>query len=66
MMEILGQFEFEEEEVLGSWKSIKKDKSPGPNGIYPTLLRGAREGIVGSLMKIFSSYRLGPRGLEGS
>eukprot|EP00061_Rhincodon_typus_P002191 g16843.t1 len=41
--------------VLGVLKNIKVDKSPGPDGIYPRLLREAREEIAGALTKIFVS-----------
>lgn len=41
------------EVALSLLKSIRSDKSPGPDGIYPTLLRVAREEIVGALTKIF-------------
>eukprot|EP00061_Rhincodon_typus_P003219 g19566.t1 len=43
------------EEVLGILNCIKVDKSPGPDGIYPRLLREAREEIAGALADIFTS-----------
>eukprot|EP00061_Rhincodon_typus_P014586 g41692.t1 len=49
------QFEITKEVVLGLLKSIKVDKSPGPDGIYPRLLTEAREEIAGALTKIFVS-----------
>ena len=39
---------------MGVLKSIKVDKSPGPNGIYPRLLREARVEIAGVLTEIFA------------
>eukprot|EP00061_Rhincodon_typus_P014491 g41533.t1 len=45
-------FEIKNEVVLGLLKSIKVGKSPGPDGIYPRLLRQAREEIVGAFIKI--------------
>eukprot|EP00061_Rhincodon_typus_P010735 g35252.t1 len=47
-----GHFVIKKEVVL---KSIKVVKSPGPDGIYPRLLREAREKIAGALTKIFVS-----------
>jgi len=38
---MLGHFVIQKEMVLGLWRSIKMDKTPGPNGIYPRLLREA-------------------------
>eukprot|EP00061_Rhincodon_typus_P016433 g44648.t1 len=52
---MLGHFEIEKEVVLGLFKSIKVDKSPGPNGIYPRFLRETRGEIAGALTKIFVS-----------
>eukprot|EP00061_Rhincodon_typus_P003667 g20667.t1 len=43
------------EEFLGILNCIKVDKSPGPDGMYPRLLREAREEIVGALTDIFTS-----------
>eukprot|EP00061_Rhincodon_typus_P006066 g26304.t1 len=43
------------EVVLSFLKSIKVDKSPGPNGIYPNLWREAREEIAGALTIVFVS-----------
>eukprot|EP00061_Rhincodon_typus_P011646 g36826.t1 len=51
----LWHFEIKKEVVLGLLKSIKVDKSPGSNGIYPRLLSKARGEIVGALTKIFVS-----------
>jgi len=42
-------------EVLGVLKSIKVGKSPGPDGIYLTILREASEKIAGALTEIFVS-----------
>ena len=36
-------------------RNIKIDKSPGPDGIYPRILREAREDIAGALREIFVS-----------
>eukprot|EP00061_Rhincodon_typus_P011861 g37197.t1 len=47
--------EIKREEVLGALKNINVDKSPGPNGIYPRILREAREEIARALRKIFIS-----------
>ena len=50
-------------------RNIKVDKSPGPDGIYPRILKEAREEIVGALREIFVSSlaTLGrPRRLENS
>eukprot|EP00061_Rhincodon_typus_P015144 g42662.t1 len=52
---MLWRFEIKKEVTLGLLKSIKVDKSPGPNGIYPRLIREAREEIAGALTKIFIS-----------
>lgn len=42
-------------EVLGLLKNIKASYSPGPDGIYPRLLREAREEMGGVLTEIFVS-----------
>eukprot|EP00061_Rhincodon_typus_P007860 g29967.t1 len=52
---MLGHFEIKKVMVLDLLKSIKVDKSPGPEGIYPRLLSEAREEIAGALTKIFVS-----------
>eukprot|EP00061_Rhincodon_typus_P008823 g31774.t1 len=52
---MLKHFQIKKEVVSGLLKSIKADKSPGPDGIYPRLLREAREEIAGFLTKIFVS-----------
>eukprot|EP00061_Rhincodon_typus_P017475 g46182.t1 len=52
---LLGHFEIKKEVVLGLLQSNKVDKSPGPDGIYPRLLRGTKEEIAGALTKIFVS-----------
>eukprot|EP00061_Rhincodon_typus_P012594 g38433.t1 len=52
---MLGHFEIKKEVLLDLLKSIKVNKSPGPNIIYAKLLRGVREEIAGSLTKIFVS-----------
>eukprot|EP00061_Rhincodon_typus_P005804 g25759.t1 len=49
---MLRHFEIKEEEVLGLLRKIKVDKSPEPDGIYPRLLREAKEEIAGALTKI--------------
>eukprot|EP00061_Rhincodon_typus_P013145 g39329.t1 len=61
-----GQFEIKKEVVLHLLKSIKVDKFLGPNGIYLSLLREAKEEIAGVLTHdvcIFASYWRGPEGL---
>eukprot|EP00061_Rhincodon_typus_P012281 g37913.t1 len=52
---MLRHFEIRKEVELSLLKSIKVDKSPEPDGIYPRLLREAREEIDGALTKIFVS-----------
>ena len=42
-------------EVMGFLRNIKVDKSPGPDGISPRMLREAREEIAGALREIFVS-----------
>eukprot|EP00061_Rhincodon_typus_P004266 g22160.t1 len=51
----LGHIEIKREEVLGVLKNIKVDKSSGPDGIYPRILREAREEIAGAWTEIFVS-----------
>eukprot|EP00061_Rhincodon_typus_P004277 g22194.t1 len=51
----LEHFEVKKEVVLGLLKTIKVDKSLGPDGIYPRLLKEVREEIVGALTKILVS-----------
>ena len=41
--------------VLGFLRNIKGDKSPGSDGIYPIILREAREEIAGALTELFVS-----------
>eukprot|EP00061_Rhincodon_typus_P005477 g25029.t1 len=53
-VDLLGQVAIKKEEVLCVLKSIKVDKSLGPDGIYPRILREARE-IAGVLTDIFVS-----------
>eukprot|EP00061_Rhincodon_typus_P004588 g22942.t1 len=53
--DMLRHFEIKKEVVLGLLKSIKVSRFPGPNDIYPRLLREAREEIAGALTKIFVS-----------
>eukprot|EP00061_Rhincodon_typus_P006990 g28209.t1 len=53
--DMLGHFEIKKEVVLGLLKSIKLEKSPGPDGIYPRWLREARQEIADALTKIFVS-----------
>ena len=48
----LSQVEIKKEEVLGFLRNIKIDKSPGPDEIYPRILREAREEIAGALREI--------------
>ncbi|XP_072335049.1 multiple inositol polyphosphate phosphatase 1b isoform X1 [Scyliorhinus torazame] len=43
------------EDVLGILKSLRIDKSPGPDAIYPRILWEARDEIAESLAMIFSS-----------
>eukprot|EP00061_Rhincodon_typus_P012384 g38084.t1 len=52
---VVGHFEIKKEVMFGLLKSIKVDKTPGPDGIYPRLLKEASEVIVGALTKIFVS-----------
>eukprot|EP00061_Rhincodon_typus_P012854 g38860.t1 len=52
---MLGHFEIKKEGVLGLLNSIRVDKSPGPDGIYPRLLAEAKEEFAGALTKIFVS-----------
>eukprot|EP00061_Rhincodon_typus_P014236 g41142.t1 len=52
---MLGHFEIKKEVVLDLLKCIKADKSPEPDGIYPMLLREAREEIAEALIKVFVS-----------
>eukprot|EP00061_Rhincodon_typus_P013404 g39759.t1 len=52
---MLGHFEIKKEVVSGLLKSVKVDKSPGPNGIYSRQTRGAREEKAGALTKSFLS-----------
>jgi len=51
----LSHVEIKKEEVLGILKNMKVDKSPGPDVIYPRILREAREEIAGTLREIFVS-----------
>ena len=51
----LSHVEIKKKEVLGFLRNIKVDKSPGPDWIYPRILRGAREEIAGALREIFVS-----------
>eukprot|EP00061_Rhincodon_typus_P013164 g39363.t1 len=51
----LGHVEIKMEEVLEVLKNIKVDKSPGPDGVYPRILREARDEIVGAEREIFVS-----------
>ena len=54
-VECLSHVEIKKEEVLGFLRNIKVDKSPGSVGIYPRILREAREEIAGALREIFVS-----------
>ena len=49
----LNHVEIRKEVVLGFLRNIKVDKSPGPDEIYPKILRDAREKIAGALREIF-------------
>ena len=51
----LSHIEIIKEEVLWFLRNIKVDKSPEPDGIYPRILREAREEIAGALREIFVS-----------
>eukprot|EP00061_Rhincodon_typus_P005168 g24376.t1 len=42
----------EQEGAMKDLGNVKVDKSPGPNGIYPRLLKEAREEIAGAFSKI--------------
>lgn len=64
-MYIEGQFVIKERLL----RSIKVDKSSGPDVIYSGLLREARGAIAGALKKdlcVFPSHRRGTRALENS
>ena len=52
--DILGHVEIKKE-VLEVSKNIKVDKSPGPDRVYPRILREAKEEIAEALAKIFVS-----------
>eukprot|EP00061_Rhincodon_typus_P012728 g38638.t1 len=54
-VEFLSQIAIKVEEVLCALKSIKVVKSPGPDEIYPRILRDATEQIAGALTDIFES-----------
>ena len=65
----LGHVEIKKEDVLGVLKKIEVDKSPEPDGIYPRILREAREEISGALREnscILTGFRGSPRGLDNS
>eukprot|EP00061_Rhincodon_typus_P016444 g44663.t1 len=49
----LGHGNFKKEEELGVLESIKVDKFPRPDWIYPRMLREVDEEIAGALYKIF-------------
>ena len=51
----LDGIEVNKEEVLAILESVKIDKSPGPDGIYPRILWEAREEIAQPLALIFVS-----------
>ena len=51
----LNHVEIKKEEVLGFLRNIQVDKTPGPDAIYPRILREAREEIAGALREIFVS-----------
>ena len=51
----LDEIEVHKEEVLALLESMKIDKSPGPDGIYPRILWEAREEIAEPLALIFRS-----------
>eukprot|EP00061_Rhincodon_typus_P000522 g11956.t1 len=51
----LGQVGIRRGEVLGILKDIRVDRSPGPDGIYPRLLREVGEEIAGTLTDIFAA-----------
>eukprot|EP00061_Rhincodon_typus_P005674 g25489.t1 len=52
---MLWHFEIKTKAVMGFMKRIKVDKSVGPDGIYPKLLREAKEEIARALTKIVVS-----------
>eukprot|EP00061_Rhincodon_typus_P011528 g36601.t1 len=54
-VDILGYVNVKEEELLNILKSIKVDKSQGPDGIYPRMLREVSEEIDGNSYGIFVS-----------
>eukprot|EP00061_Rhincodon_typus_P010545 g34912.t1 len=54
-VEFLSQVAVKKEEVLCVLKGIKIDKSLDPDGIYPRILREAREQIARVLTDIFVS-----------
>eukprot|EP00061_Rhincodon_typus_P013570 g40018.t1 len=53
----LGHFEIKKEVVLDLLKNIRVDKSPGPDDIYPRLLRETKEEIAGALTKILYPHK---------
>eukprot|EP00061_Rhincodon_typus_P000703 g12499.t1 len=53
--DMLKQVVVRKENVLEILKNLGIDKSPGPDGIHPKLLREAREEIAASLAIIFVS-----------
>eukprot|EP00061_Rhincodon_typus_P000577 g12106.t1 len=55
LVKFLSQVAIKKEEVLSVLKSIKVDKSPGPDGIYPRILRETIEQIAGASTDIFVS-----------
>eukprot|EP00061_Rhincodon_typus_P015388 g43029.t1 len=54
-VEYQSQVAIKKERVLCILKSMKVDRSPGPDGIYPRILTEAREQIAGALTGIFVS-----------
>eukprot|EP00061_Rhincodon_typus_P003128 g19359.t1 len=54
-VKFLNQVAIKKEEVLYILKTIKVDKSPGPDGIYPRILREAKDQIAGELTDIYAS-----------
>eukprot|EP00061_Rhincodon_typus_P014826 g42139.t1 len=51
---MLGHFEIIKEVALDLLKNIKVNTSPGPNGIYPRLLRKVKQEIAGALIFVSS------------
>ena len=51
----LEEFEISTEEVLKALNELKTNKSPGPDEIYPKILKETKHEIVGALKSLFNS-----------